>query len=476
MPPTHPTVSTASARATPTNVAAPPATERSSPDALSWRVKLCYGPAAFAETLAINSITQLVNPVFAIALGVNPGLVGVAMAIPRLWDAFTNPVVGSISDNWRGRWGRRRPFIMLGAVLTGILAAALWWAPAGRSETFYFTWLLVGGILVATATDIFSVPYNALGLELAEKRHDRTRLMAWRSVFQKLGGVSVQWLFAAIQWSIFATAVHGARAVGIAVAVVIIALGMLPAIALRERVDLVRAAPPQVPLFASWRDTLRDRHFVWLATANICVYTSVLLVETVGLYLNIYYVNGGDLGRAAFWKGITGTAFHVGGLLSIPVVTWLAGRFGKQAAFMICTGSIAMGGIAKWFCYTPGATWQVVIPSVLLAPGLVAVLILVPSMLADLCERDRDETGARREGMYSAVLNWLFKLVNSGVLLVSGFLLVATGWENRLGVAQSTATYWWMRFSFAAGTVALAIASILLIRRYRPILRPEMSQ
>ena len=72
------------------------------------RLKKFYGPGGFSENLAVNSVAQLVNPVFAIALGVSPALVGLAMALPRLVDAFTDPIMGSISDNWQGKWGRKR--------------------------------------------------------------------------------------------------------------------------------------------------------------------------------------------------------------------------------------------------------------------------------------------------------------------------------------------------------------------------------
>jgi GPH family glycoside/pentoside/hexuronide:cation symporter len=114
----------------------------------------------------------------------------------------------------------------------------------------------------------------------------------------------------------------------------------------------------------------------------------------------------------------------------------------------------------------PGAGWWLVLPSLLLAPGLVAVMVLVPSMTADVCDVDEVTSGARREGMFNAVAGWLLKLSLSGAYFVAGVLLSASGWETLLGAAQSPATYLAMRVMFCVGTVGLAVAAAWLIRGY----------
>ena len=93
----------------------PPDSERVSPG-----TRVAYGSSAFAENLALNSVNQLANPVFNLTLGVSPVLVGAALALPRLWDAVMDPWIGSVSDHCQSRWGRRRPFILVGAILTGL--------------------------------------------------------------------------------------------------------------------------------------------------------------------------------------------------------------------------------------------------------------------------------------------------------------------------------------------------------------------
>lgn len=436
-------------------------------DTLTTGSRVAYGASAFAENLGYNSIVQLANPIFNLVLGVSPFLVGVALAAPRVWDAFMDPLVGSLSDNSRSRWGRRRPFIIVGASLTGVCAAGIWLFPDGQSPGYYFWWLLAGSFLMANAYSVFVVPYGALGLELTDGYHARTRLMAVKSALHKSSGVLNQWLLKIIQFGVFGGIVAGARTCGLIIGALVASLGLWTALRVKENPRVRAASGPKLSLSQSWRETMRQPDFMRLALAQVCIYASVLVVDNVGFYLNVFYVNGGDLKYGALIKGASGTAFQVGGLCAIPLITRLSRHLGKKRAFTLCTFSIILAGVAKWFCYTPGAGWWLVLPSLLLAPGLVAVMVLVPSMTADVCDVDELHTGARREGMFNAVAGWLLKVSMSGSFFVAGVLLTITGWNTNLAAAQSPSTFLAMRIVFAIGTILLAIAAGLLLRGYR---------
>lgn len=428
---------------------------------------LAYGVSGFGENLALNSIVQLAFPVFNLALGVSPALVGLALAIPRVWDAFTDLWTGSISDNFHSRWGRRRPFIVVGALLTAGCAAGIWMFPEGRSPDFYFWWLLIGSMLMATVYGIFVVPFGALGLELADDYHERTRLMSIKSAFNKSSGLINQWLLKLTQLDFFPGILAGARVMGLIVGALIASVGLITGIKVRERPDLARRSQARFSFWKSFRETMRQPDFMRLAVAQVLIYSSVLIVDNAGFYLNVFYVNGGDLSFGAFLKGVSGTAFQLGGLLALPFIVRLSRRIGKRRTFIACTASIMIGGIAKWFCYVPGAGWWIVLPSLLLAPGLVAVAALVPSMTADVCDVDEAATHARREGMYNAVAAWMLKLAASITSLSSGLVLTFVGWRTELGAGQSDETFFTMRVAFCLGTVALALLAALILRSFR---------
>lgn len=430
--------------------------------------RLAYGASAFGENLAINSINQLAFAVFNLTLAVSPALVGVALALPRLLDLFLDPLVGGWSDRLRSRWGRRKPFILVGAILAGAVATAMWFFPAGQSPAFYFWWLAIGSAAMAIAYSILIVPYGALGLELVSDYHERTRLMGTKSVLHKASGIVNQWLLKWVQLAGGGNLVAGGRLCAPILGATIAGLGVLTVWKTPERAAAVNApAPPRVSLLASWRITLGRFDFVRLCLAQILIFASLLVIDSTGFYLNVFYVNAGSMAEGAWMKGWYGTAMQAGGMLAIPFIVRLARRIGKKQALLCCTALLGVGGIAKWFCYVPGAGWWLLLPSALMAPGLVAVLVLIPSMTADICDLDAAESGARREGMYNAVLAWAIKVALSGSIFLSGWVLALTGWVTDLKQNQSAETFLTMRVVFAGGTVLFAAVAAWLIAGYR---------
>ena len=145
-------------------------------DRIPFHHKLIYGSGAFVNNLLADSIGRMVI-VLNLGLGMNPALVGLLAALPRLTDAITDPLMGYISDNTRSRWGRRRPYIFVGAIAVGVVFALLWQLPADRSESYYFSFFLVGSFIFYLAYTVFVTPWVALGYELTPDYHERTRLM-----------------------------------------------------------------------------------------------------------------------------------------------------------------------------------------------------------------------------------------------------------------------------------------------------------
>ena len=106
-------------------------------DRIPFIQKVIYGLGAFVNNLLAAAIGGMII-VLNLGLGMNPALVGLLGALPRLTDAITDPLMGYISDQTRSRWGRRRPYIFVGAIAVGIIFALLWQLPAEKSESFYF--------------------------------------------------------------------------------------------------------------------------------------------------------------------------------------------------------------------------------------------------------------------------------------------------------------------------------------------------
>jgi glycoside/pentoside/hexuronide:cation symporter, GPH family len=431
--------------------------------------KLIYGLGAFVNNTLAAAIGGMII-VLNLGLGLSPALVGLIGALPRLTDALTDPLMGYISDNTRSRWGRRRPYIFVGAITAGIIYALLWQFPVGMSTTFYFTFFLGGSLIFYLAYTIYATPWVALGYELTPDYHERTRLMGVQNFIGNIAYMISPYFLAIMYMPIFGDVVTGASYLAIIIAVVVIGLGILPALFLRERFKDV-ADPNAVAgakkslgevvmgFFRGFGATLKFKPFLKLCLATFLVFNGFILIASFQPYVIIYYVFGGDQEAGSVFVGHSGLIQALAALLVIVFVTWLATKIGKRRAFFVSTGVSIIGYALKWVCYTPDNPWLVLIPAPLMAFGLAGLFTLMPSMIADVVDMDELSTHERREGMYGSIFWWVVKLGQSVAIFGGGLLLVGTGFDVDFGGNQAPETIRLMRLCDAfIPCIASAIA------------------
>jgi GPH family glycoside/pentoside/hexuronide:cation symporter len=449
-------------------------------DRIPVHQKIVYGLGAFVNNLLAAASGGMMI-VLNLGLGMNPALVGLLGALPRLWDAMTDPVMGYVSDNTRTRWGRRRPYIFAGAILAGVTFALLWHLPEGRSESFYFWYFLIGSIVFYLAYTVFATPWVALGYELTPDYHERTRLMGVQNFMGQFAYVVAPWFLLFMQnEKIFDNMVDGAAGLAVIVAIVVAVVGILPALFLRERFSDVAVAETREHglatvgsvvmrnlsgFFRGFLVTIRSRPFLKLCLATFLVFNGFMMVSSFQFYVIIYYVFGGDTVRGAEYAGWAGTVQSIATFGVIVLTAWLGTRIGKKRTFYVAIGVSMVGYALKWFCYNPEIPWLVVLPAPLLAFGLGGLFTILPSMIADVVDLDELQTHERREGMYGSIFWWVVKLGMAAALAAGGFLLNATGFDVALAGNQSAQTITLMRLCdaflpFLASAVAIwAIAT-----------------
>ena len=431
-------------------------------DRISLLHKIIYGLGAFVNNLlaaAIGGMAIVLN----LGLGMNPALVGLLGALPRLTDALTDPLMGYISDNTRSRWGRRRPYIFCGAILSGIVFALLWQLPVGQSESFYFWYFLVGSIIFYLAYTVFATPWVALGYELTPDYHERTRLMGVQNFMGQLAYVVAPWFLLIMQADYFDGMVDGAAYLAVAVAALAIGVGILPAIFLRERFShpeptVDEIAEKQIKrsfketvsrnmkeFFHGFAMTLKVKPFLLLCAATFLVFNGFMLISSFQFYVIIYYVFGGNTELGAEYAGWSGTVGAVSSFMVIIFITWLSTKIGKRKAFFIAIGVSMLGYALKWFCYNPAYPLLLLLPAPLMAFGLGGLFTLMGSMIADVCDYDELQSNERREGMFGSIYWWVVKLGMALALAAGGFLLNATGFDVALGGNQTDDTIFMMR-------------------------------
>ncbi|MDD9890262.1 MAG: MFS transporter [Gammaproteobacteria bacterium] len=451
-------------------------------DRIPFHQKVIYGCGAFVNNLLAAAIGGMVI-VLNLGLGMNPALVGLLSALPRLTDAITDPLMGYISDNTKSRWGRRRPYIFVGAILVGIVYAVLWQLPESRSESFYFWYFLCGSFLFYLAYTIFVTPWVALGYELTPDYHERTRLMGVQNFIGQFAYVIAPWFLLFMQNErYFDDMVDGAGGLAIIIAIVVIGFGILPALFLRERYQNLSESELQqkhkeqkassgiirrniAEFLLGFLATIKVKAFLKLCIATFLVFNGFIMVSSFQSYVIIYYVFGGDTVAGAEYAGYAGTLGAVSTFIVITIVTWLSTRLGKRKAFFVATSISMLGYALKWFCYDPEIPLLILIPAPLIAFGLGGLFTLMPSMIADVVDLDELNTHQRREGMFGSIFWWVVKLGMAVALAAGGFLLNATGFSVDLGSEQTDQAILMMRIfdafvpCIASGIAIWVIAS-----------------
>ena len=402
-------------------------------DRVPLKNKILYGSGSFADMTWQWGLFALAFPVFNVIFGFSPILIGWVLGITRIWDAITDPLMGSISDNSRTRFGRRRPYIALGAVLAGTFYAVLWLVPEGLSDRGFFIYFLVTSLLFYTSFTIFSVPFYALGYEMSPDYHERTKMMGVRIFANSFNGVIFfPWMFWLIQRSFWESPVVGVRVVGIGTGALMMILAVVPVVTIKERIKTFVQKQDRTPVVQSIKYTLSCKPFVYLMVAFLVAILLNTLVAASFVYPIAYILCDGDFQEASLWLGMAEATHHITTLIFITPVAILSRKIGKRRACMFYTCFIAIGSLLVFVCFNPDMPWLVTMPRVFLGIGWTGFWILIPAMIADVVDYDESSTGTRREGMFGAVHFWVIKLGFAVGFMASGYVLAGTGFDIAL--------------------------------------------
>lgn len=433
--------------------------------------KIAFAAGMNTEYVATGLMTGVLwMPFFNIGLGMSPVVLGGILMAFRAWDAITDPLMGNISDNTRTRWGRRRPYLFLGAIISALLYPFLWNLPGEGGEGGRIFYLLVMGLFFFASFTMWSIPYYALQLELTPSYDERTRLTGWMTFFSKLSYLVGGWLlafvilvgtlacgdkdilegkapwistiFSSIQpWLMSLTGgssgdrpiVVGMRLVSWMIAFAILCFGLLPALFVKERYyegEVKHQA--RDPFWQSIKETARC---VPLWSLNVLVFFLLLgtmSIASLGQYVNFYYACQGDLALGAMIAGWKATVVVVVGVASIPFFVWLGERWDKRRVVILMLGCSMFGHLLNIVLMTPSNPWLQILAGVLESASLSAVWLFLPSMKADVADWDEYQTARRREGAINAFHYWFIKAALTLSMGLGGLALYFSGFNAAL--------------------------------------------
>ncbi|MFZ4779043.1 MAG: MFS transporter, partial [Terrimicrobiaceae bacterium] len=451
------------------------------PTRLRARTKAGWGTGGFLENTVGNSIGVMALPIFNIALGLSPIWLGWAMSIPRLLDAIIDPVLGTLSDNTRSRWGRRRPWIFGAAIITPILLALLWSVPPHWSQTAIFVWFAIICTAVYVLMSVYSISYNALGFELTTDYNERTSVQAWRFFFIAVSGLLVGWIYRISLSPILAgepvggvaPEVLGMRNLMWILVPLLIVVGIAPVFFGKSESANAVLKQEKIGLRNGFTMTMRNRPFVIFILLGIFGLTGGALVGPFGLYLGIFYVCDGNKELATTIAGVGTILNTVLSFLFIAIIPKISASIGKRETLLIAQIVLMLAAVSTWFFFDRSSPWLMIAVTPLNCFALSCFLILNGSILADVCDFDELTTGLRREGMYGAVAAFIGKIAGSSVGILSGYMLLWAGYTDEKSISDEV--LFRMRLMYVAVPTTLGMIG-LLFTIFFPLTRSRMRE
>ncbi|MBE0639024.1 MAG: MFS transporter [Bacteroidales bacterium] len=414
-------------------------------DKIRFSQLAAYGAGGIIPIALFNIAGILVGLMGNISLGLSAFWLGVILIIPRLWDAVSDPLIGHLSDNTRTRWGRRRPFLLIGGILVAVFFVLMWWIPKGEMvreffpsesgfQAFQLVYILVSLLLFYTACTIFEIPHGALGMEMTTDYHERTRLFSAKSFIGNLFAMSTPWLFALASMPIFkgpgGNEADGMRYVSIMIAAILIPLSFWWTYKLREPGFVRIKKQEKTPFWKDMKHTAGNRNFIMLTLTIFTLAMGFNFVNLLGSYIPIFYIFGGDKVAGAYLLGINGTIWAVTGVLAVFPLNWISPKIGKRSTLSIAILLMCLAQLSKIVCYNPEYPYLIIIPTILLSTGMLFFFTLGSSMVGDICDEDDLKTGHRTEGSFYSVFWWFIKMGTALASFVAGALIVFTMFDQ----------------------------------------------
>ncbi|MCF7697943.1 MFS transporter [Loktanella sp. M215] len=406
-------------------------------------------------------------------LGVPPGIAGLVTFAVLAFDVVTDPIVGYLSDRNTSRWGRRAPWIAVGAVLLAVSIVAMFAVPAGMAWQANALWVLVFFAAASVGFTFVAIPYGAMAGEMTQDPGERSTMMAFRMTFASLGLLTAGALVPALAGD---SRAGYARAVLIVAPVVVVTIwGMLWAVRRAPRI----ATPATEGFGTVLRLVLGNRAFAVLVVLYGVLTLGVALIAA-GLQLAALALIGDAGGPLSGLTGALGVfstlfaAFILGSVVSQFPWVRASARWGKVTALMGGLALYVVVLICVWASLP--ATGVTVIAGLFVLAGVAngAYQQIPWAMYPDLMDVTRARQGTAIEGAFSAV--WLFgqKVANALAPLLLGVILQAAGWQASASgiVAQSPQALAALRVALTLVPAIIFLAGMAGIwLMYRPLAR-----
>ena len=419
----------------------------------------------------LRDTPALILPIFmTTVLGLEAALAALVIIIAKFWVVLADPIAGVVSDRTETKWGRRRPFILAGGLISALCFVVLFFAPDTQRQLVLFLYMTVVYLILNTGFSMFSVPYLTMASEISDKPDERTTILSFRNVFLAvglvIGGALAPKIIAYVTQELGGTPREGYEWMALVLGSTI-ALSTIWVFLGTARAPRSTASAVSVPLLEQLRVAWGNKPFVILITANIVQYISAgigyaggffFLAYAVGLGFEVYNI-------VPIWIIL----ISVAAIAAMPVLVWSAARFGKMIVYKVCLLMFSVTTPLYFFASTE-TLWIVWLVAVLIGVFNGGFILMSFSVLTDTINYDRITTGISREGALSSVYSAVDKVGNAvGAAVFLGFLSVIGFVESDDGSfpTQTDDVLRSILMFYILAPAILHAGSILILNRYK---------
>ena len=426
--------------------------------------KLIYGAGDLGFSMNNSLITAFFSVFMVTVVGMPPGLVAIIFIVGRSWDFINDPIIGHLSDRTRTRWGRRRPFLLFGAIPFGLSFILLWLSP-NLSQTGLVIYYSVAYIIYELLATTVYMPYFALTPELTDDYDERTKLTSFRMMFNIIGSLTAYILPLLIIGNDWTQATKQGVLIMAMVAAVIAATPILGVFfGTREKKEYQTEVPPK--FLPSLKAAFKNRPFVFGALIYLFTWMTIIVVESNLQFFIIYILERPSQSM------IIMVSIFVTAIFALPIWNWVSKNWNKRYAYI--------GGVAFWaivmivliFMTPETPFWLILILCIMAGIGVSAAQVLPWAIIPDAIEWEEWHTGERHEGMIYSLITLLGKVGMAIAQPLGLLILQLSRFQEGQGVVQPASALMGIRLVIGILPALLLFSGIMMAVFY-PLTRKQ---
>ncbi|MCA0933874.1 MFS transporter [Lutimonas saemankumensis] len=438
--------------------------------------KLAFGVGMFA-----NQMFPAILGIFMVSLVQSFGFSGWMWSLvyffPRIFDAITDPIMGFISDNTKSKYGRRKPYVFIGAVLMGVAFTVMWQIYSDNALQYNFWYFFLWSVVFYLGLTFFSVPYVAMGYEMSNDFHERTNIMAVAQWIGQWAWVIAPWFWVIMDdpdW--FTSQEVAIRELAAWVAVPCAIAAMIPAIFIKSKSTLDENYEPLntsniggslLKILQSFVDAFKIAEFRKICGATFLIFNAFNTVAALTYFVIVYKLFNGDAAATGIWVALFGCIGALGTtFIVIPAVTRMSKKMGKIRAFMWSQGISLIGYTMMYFLFVPGKPWLYLFALPFFSFGIGSLFTIMMSMTADVIDIDELNSGKRREGIFGAIYWWMVKVGFAIAGALSGIIIGVVGFNPDLATTDQQGAVDGLHAFFCFFPAVGTIFAMLIMKSY----------